>query len=88
MLKEIVVTEELQDLIDTSLTEQDKLKSYKVLVDDFIRQNYPQPEVEAIINNHLAEPEEHIAEWQELQGYRKKCKSYARELLNISQNEN
>ena len=83
MLKEIVVTEELQDLIDTSITEQDKINSYPELVKSFVRQNYSQDKVEAIINNHLAEPQEHTAEFQELQEYRKKCKAYAKELLKL-----
>lgn len=83
MLKEIVVTEELQDLIDTSLTEQDKLNSYPELVSQFVRQNYSQNKVEAIINNYIAEPQEHAIEFQELQEYRKKCKNYAKELLKL-----
>jgi len=83
MLKEIVVTEELQDLIDTSLTEQDKLNVYPELVSKFVRQNYSQNEVEAIINNYIAEPQEHTTEFQELQEYRKKCKTHAKELLKL-----
>lgn len=83
MLKEIVVTEELQDLIDTSITEQDKINVYPELVSEFVRQNYLQNEVEAILNNYIAEPQEHTIEFQELQEYRKKCKAYAKELLKL-----
>ena len=42
MLKEIVVTEELQDLIDTSITEQDKINSYPELVKSFGQ--FPHPD--------------------------------------------
>lgn len=83
MLKEIIVTEELQDLIDTSITEQDKLNVYPRLVSEFVRQNYSQNKVEAILNNYIADPQEYATEFQELQAYRKTCKDRAKELLKL-----
>lgn len=80
---EFKITEEIQDLIDTSITEQDKLNVYPELVSEFVRQNYSQNKVEAIINNYIAEPQEHTIEFQELQEYRKACKAYAKELLKL-----
>lgn len=54
---------------------------YSIAVDREIRKKYAQHQVEAIINNYLAEPnnEEYINEFLELQEYRKKCKNYVKE---------
>lgn len=81
---EFKITEEMQDLIDTSITEQDKLNVYPRLVSEFVRQKYSQDKVEAILNNYMAEPEKHSTEFTELQEYRKACKEYAKGLLRLS----
>ena len=80
------IDERLQDLIDTSITQEDKEKSYPEIVDDFIRQKYYERDVEAILNNYLDEPsvEKYNNAFRELQNYRKACKLYAKELLEMN----
>lgn len=57
---------------------------YGRVVNDLLRQEYKADRVESIINNYLDEPnEKHTAEFQDLQNYRKACKRYAKELLEI-----
>lgn len=56
-----------------------KEKKYNSLVSKYIREKYNQDKVEAIINNYLYDNtnEDYIAEFQELQSYRKECKEKA-----------
>lgn len=78
------IDEKLQDLIDTSITPEDKQVTYGILVKCFIRQYYSADKVEAIINNKLANPtEQHQAEFDELQNCRANAKAYAKELLGM-----
>ena len=60
-------------------------KCYGQLIDDFVRQQYSQSQVEAILNNYLDDMtnQKAIAEFTELQNYRKVCKAYAKQLLGI-----
>lgn len=79
------VDEKLQDLIDTSITIQDKERTYGIAVSKFIRQYYSENRVESIINNYLDDAsEKHIAEFKELQNFRKACKAYAKQLLEMN----
>lgn len=78
------INEELQDLIDTSITIQEKQETYSVLVKHFIRQYYSADRVEAILNNKLAEPsEEHEADFNDLQSCRASAKEYAKSVLGL-----
>ena len=78
------INEELQDLIDTSITIQEKQETYGVLVKHFIRQYYSADRVEAILNNKLAEPsEEHEADFNDLQSCRASAKEYAKRVLGL-----
>ena len=56
--------------------------SYDDAVNAEIRKRYPQQDVEAILNNYLAFPEnpEYVEEFRQLQQYRVECKSYAKEM--------
>jgi len=85
MDNEFIIDEELQDLIDTSITPEDKQKVYGIVISKLIRQQYSKDMVEAIINNYLDDStnEKHLKEFQDLQSYRKECKIKAKELLNI-----
>ena len=57
---------------------------YGRIVEDELRKNYSQRDVEAIINNYLAEPdnEEYIAEFNKLQECRKAAKATAKAILD------
>ena len=57
---------------------------YGSMVEKKIRIRYSQRDVEAIINNYLAEPENpvYIAEFNELQQYRARCKAEVKRELN------
>ncbi len=78
------INEQLQDLIDTSLTDKDKQDTYGILVKHFIRQYYGEDRVEAILNNKLAEPsEKHEADFNDLQVCRRSAKAYAKEILGL-----
>ena len=79
-----IINEELQDLIDTSITDKDIEDTYGALVKHFIRQYYSADRVEAILNNKLAEPsEEHEADFNDLQSCRASAKVYAKQLLGL-----
>lgn len=82
---EFIITEEMQDLIDMALTQEDKEKTYPELVSQFIRQQYKERDVEAILNNYLDDMNNnnHVNEFRELQAYRNRCKIKAKELLKI-----
>ena len=55
--------------------------SYGEAVSTEIRKRYTQDQVEAILNNYIAFPddEEYIREFEQLQEYRLYCKSYVKE---------
>lgn len=50
---------------------------YGSMVEKKIRQRYHQRDIEAILNNFLAEPDNpvYVKEFNELQAYRKQCKA-------------
>jgi len=79
------IDEKLQDLIDTSITAEDKQTTYGIAVNKFIRQYYSEDRVEAILNNYLDTPadEKHMQEFRFLQECRKQAKAKAKELLKI-----
>lgn len=78
------IDEKLQDLIDTSITAEDKQTTYGIVVKKFIRQYYSEDMVEAILNNFIANPSvEHRVDFDNLQSCRANAKSYAKELLNM-----
>ena len=53
------------------------------LVSTIVRSRYTEDEVEAIMNNYLADPDGHATEFLLLQTWRKKAKSAAREYLSL-----
>lgn len=55
--------------------------SYDDAVNAEIRKRYPQQDVEAILNNYLAFPEnpEYVEEFRQLQQYRVECKAFVRQ---------
>ena len=57
--------------------------SYGEAVDREFRKKYLQRDVEAIINNYLADPTnaEYIREFDEMQAYREQCKAYVKEMF-------
>lgn len=54
---------------------------YPMLVSSLVRERYSEDDVEAIINNYLADPEGHKADFDELQAWRVKAKEVAREVI-------
>ena len=60
---------------------------YGTLVTKEVRKEYSQDQVEAIINNYLADPndETYVKEFKALQEYRKLCKAKARAELGITE---
>ena len=85
MDNEFIIDEKMQDLIDTSVTQKEKEQTYPVLVNYLIRQKYHEQDVEAILNNYLDDStiEKNNTAFKQLQDYRKSCKAYAKEILNI-----
>ena len=79
------IDEKLQDLIDTSITPEDKQKVYGIVVSKLIRQQYSEDMVESIINNYLNDmtSDKYFNEFKELQTYRAACKAYAKQILKI-----
>ena len=57
--------------------------SYGEAVDREFRKKYLQRDVEAIINNYLADPNnaEYVREFQEMQTYREQCKAYVKQMF-------
>ena len=55
--------------------------SYDDAVNKEIRKKYAQQDVEAILNNYLAFPEnpEYVEEFRQLQQYRVECKAYVKQ---------
>ena len=85
-MKELnIYNEKIQDLIDTSITLDDKKKVYPKVVDYLIRLNYSVSRIEATTNNYLDDMTNvsHYNEFKALQEYRKECKAKAKELLGI-----
>ena len=75
----------LQDLIDTSITIEEKKATYGIAVHKFIRQYYGEDRVEAILNNYIANPsDEHKADFNDLQFCRASAKAYAKQILGIN----
>lgn len=60
-----------------------KAEAYACAVAELVRQRYTQNDVEAIINNYLADPTDadYAAEFAALQAYRKECKAQAKILV-------
>jgi hypothetical protein len=60
-----------------------KAEAYACAVAELVRQKYTQNDVEAIINNYLADPTDadYAAEFAALQAYRKECKAQAKILV-------
>lgn len=82
---EFVITDKMQDLIDTAISQADKEQTYPIIITDFVRQHYSQSQVEAIMNNYLDDMTDtkHYTEFKALQDCRKQCKAYAKQLLNL-----
>lgn len=61
--------------------------SYDDAVNREIRKRYPQQDVEAILNNYLAFPEnpEHVEEFRQLQQYRVECKAFVKQMIEKHQ---
>ena len=57
---------------------------YPMLVSAIVREEYTQDDVEAIMNNYLADPEGHKADFDELQAWRAKAKQVAREVIEAT----
>lgn len=57
---------------------------YDDIVDTIISNVYPDSKMQAIINNYLLDPTnpDTLAEFNEMQDFRKKAKSIAKEILN------
>ena len=66
-----------------SLPDTEKTASYGELVERLVRKRYSQSQVEAIINNYLADSknEQYKTEFLEMQAYRKECKAKAKEII-------
>jgi hypothetical protein len=60
-------------------------RSYDGIVNAIVCDHYPADKMQAIINNHLLESEskEHEAEFAEMQAWRVKAKSVAREVVSM-----
>ena len=60
-------------------------RSYDGIVNAIVCDHYPADKMQAIINNHLLEREskEHEAEFAEMQAWRVKAKSVAREVVSM-----
>lgn len=56
--------------------------NYGEIVDALIRRKYPNDKMQAIMNNYLMDQtDEHIAEFLEMQEWRKFAKSYAKSIV-------
>ena len=82
---EFVLNDKMKKLIKLAKLNNSSAVVYPQLVDNLVRQNYSQRDVEAIINNYLDDNTKasHIEDFTNLQNYRKACKNYAKELLEI-----
>ena len=60
-------------------------RTYDCIVNAIVCDHYPADKMQAIINNHLLESEskEHQAEFAEMQAWRMKAKSIAKEVLTM-----
>lgn len=77
--------DELRDIVEFVKGTPRANQVYGNVVNDLLRQQYKADRVESIINNYLDDMtnEEHEQEFNELQAYRKECKAFAKELLEI-----
>jgi hypothetical protein len=57
---------------------------YPMLVSSLVRERYSEDDVEAIMNNYLADPEGHKADFDELQAWRVKAKEVARDVIDAT----
>jgi hypothetical protein len=57
---------------------------YPMLVSSLVRERYSEDDVEAIMNNYLADPEGHKADFDELQAWRAKAKQTAKEVIDAT----
>ena len=56
--------------------------TYDKIVNAIVSSKYPQDKMQAIINNYLIDPtEDHVAEFKQMQDFRKNAKEYAKEIL-------
>lgn len=55
---------------------------YGSVVSAYINNRYPFDSMQAIINNHLLGDEDHEAEYEAMQEYRKKAKEWAKEIVS------
>lgn len=55
---------------------------YGSIVSAYINNRYPFDSMQAIINNHLLGDEDHEAEYESMQAYRKKAKEWAKEIVS------
>ncbi len=55
------------------------------VIDAIVTEAYPRDVMQAIINNHLLDEsdEEHLAEWNEMQAWRKHAKEVANEVMGL-----
>lgn len=60
-------------------------EGYPQIVAAIVRERYSADDVEAILNNYLADPEGHGAEFTALQEWRAVAKQVAKELINSAQ---
>ncbi len=56
---------------------------YSAIVDALVTENYPTDKMQAVVNNYLLDPndEDVVAEFNEMQEWRKHAKAIAKELL-------
>lgn len=83
----IVEVEEGYEYDEASITTQNNPltdEDYAPLVSAIVREEYTQDDVEAIMNNYLADPEGHKADFDELQAWRVKAKEVAREIIDAT----
>ena len=82
----IVEVEEGYEYDEASITTQNNplAEDYAPLVSAIVREEYTQDDVEAIMNNYLADPEGHKADFDELQAWRAKAKQVAREVIDAA----
>ena len=61
------------------------IRTYDGIVNAIVCDHYPADKMQAIINNHLLESEskEHQAEFAEMQAWRAKAKSVAKEVISM-----
>lgn len=81
---EIILSDEMKSLVDMTKGSKYASACYPQLVEYLIRQKYNQSQVEALTCNYLDDNEKYANDFKALQNYRKECKVYAKELLEIT----